>query len=138
MDKEKGFAFCGLACCLCSENAQCSGCRAEGCNGKGWCKHYTCCKEHGYAGCWQCPDSPCEAAMFAKPRIRAFVSFLQKHSESELAEVLEGNEVEGVVYHYEGQLIGDYDALGDEQAILTYLERSLQLPKMPNRGMLLV
>jgi hypothetical protein len=63
--------------------------------------------------------------MFANPRIRAFASFLQRHSESELAEILEHNEAEGFVYHYENKLVGDYDSLGDEDAILSYLEHSL-------------
>lgn len=32
MKVEKGFAYCGLACCVCSEN--CVGCRDEGCKDK--------------------------------------------------------------------------------------------------------
>jgi len=63
--------------------------------------------------------------MFAQPRIRAFATFLQRHGESELAEILERNEAKGVVYHYDGQLVGDYDSLGDEAAMILYLERSL-------------
>jgi hypothetical protein len=63
--------------------------------------------------------------MFAKERIRAFATFLQRHPESTLLQVLARNEELGVLYHYEGQLIGDYDSLGDEEAILSYLEHSL-------------
>ncbi|ADY13352.1 DUF3795 domain-containing protein [Sphaerochaeta globosa] len=125
MEHEKGFAYCGLACCLCSENASCPGCRNDGCTGNDWCKHYTCCKEQGFSGCWQCPDFPCDTPMFAKERIRAFATFLQRHPESTLLQVLARNEELGVLYHYEGQLIGDYDSLGDEEAILSYLEHSL-------------
>lgn len=125
MEKEKGFAYCGLACCLCSENATCPGCRNDGCNGKEWCKHYSCCKTHNLSGCWQCPDFPCVGPMFEKERIRAFAAFLARHSEADLLKVLECNEKLGMLYHYEGRLIGDYDALGGEQAILSYLEHSL-------------
>lgn len=125
MDRGKGFAYCGLACCLCSEREHCAGCRNDGCTGKDWCKHFVCCKARGYTGCWACPDFPCDALMFANPRIRAFSSFLQRHSESELAEILEHNEAEGFVYHYENKLVGDYDSLGDEDVILSYLEHSL-------------
>ncbi|MEA4865255.1 MAG: DUF3795 domain-containing protein [Sphaerochaeta sp.] len=125
MEREKGFAYCGLACCLCSENATCSGCRSDGCTSKEWCKHYSCCTGHGFAGCWQCPDFPCESPMFTKPRIVAFATFLQRYGEAKLADILAANEERGVVYHYDGQLVGDYDSLGDEAAILLYLEHSL-------------
>ncbi len=125
MEREKGFAYCGLACCLCSEITTCSGCRNGGCSTKDWCRHSICCREHGFSGCWQCPDFPCDAPMFAKPRILAFASFLRDHDEEDLARILAANEAKGVVYHYEGQLIGDYDALGDEEAILSYLQHSL-------------
>lgn len=31
MKRELGIARCGLACCLCSENVECSGCGSNGC-----------------------------------------------------------------------------------------------------------
>ena len=30
MEREKGIAYCGLACCVCSENVLCPGCRSGG------------------------------------------------------------------------------------------------------------
>ncbi len=30
MKRELGIARCGLACCLCSENAECKGCKRDG------------------------------------------------------------------------------------------------------------
>ena len=40
----KYIAFCGLACCVCSENKGCVGCQDGGCESHGWCKNYNCCK----------------------------------------------------------------------------------------------
>ena len=36
----KAIAFCGLACCVCSENQGCVGCQDGGCESHGWCKNY--------------------------------------------------------------------------------------------------
>ena len=49
----KAIAFCGLACCVCSENKGCVGCQDGGCESHGWCKNYNCCKEKGLNGCWE-------------------------------------------------------------------------------------
>ena len=38
----KAIAFCGLACCVCSENKGCVGCQDGGCESHGWCKNYNC------------------------------------------------------------------------------------------------
>lgn len=46
----KAIAFCGLACCVCSENKGCVGCQDGGCESHGWCKNYNCCKEKGLNG----------------------------------------------------------------------------------------
>ncbi len=102
-------AYCGLACCVCSENAGCVGCQDGGCDSHGWCKNYTCCKEKGLNGCWECPDFPCTGSMLDKPRIRAFAAFAKQYGADKLASCLLGNKAKGVVYHYEGELVGDYD-----------------------------
>ena len=115
MKKERGFAYCGLACCLC-ENEGCIGCRNEGCEGRQWCAHYNCCREKGYSGCWECGEFPCEGAMFGKVKPRAFAGFIAEHGEEKLMELLEKNERSGVVYHYEGSYSGDYD-LADEDEV---------------------
>ena len=49
---EKGIAYCGLACCLCSHNEACPGCQAGGCDIHSWCENYRCCREQGLNGCW--------------------------------------------------------------------------------------
>ena len=38
MKRELGIARCGLACCLCSENVSCKGCRKDGFLELSWCK----------------------------------------------------------------------------------------------------
>lgn len=43
----KAIAFCGLACCVCSENKGCVGCQDGGCESHGWCKTITVVKKKG-------------------------------------------------------------------------------------------
>lgn len=117
MDKTKGFGYCGLACCVCSENADCAGCRNEGCRDKGWCKPFGCAGEKGLSGCWACADFPCENSMLAKPRVRTFAKLLDELGEEKLMEILAQNETAGIVYHYPGQLVGDYDQPDTEDGI---------------------
>ena len=38
MKRELGIARCGLACCLCSENITCKGCKRDGFMELSWCK----------------------------------------------------------------------------------------------------
>lgn len=109
MNKEKGIAYCGLACCVCSENQNCAGCRNDGCKDKEWCKSFNCCKQKGLNGCWECADFPCSNSMFEKLRVRTFAKFIAEHGEDMFIQCLERNEKNGVVYHYAGQIIGDYD-----------------------------
>ncbi|AEV30402.1 hypothetical protein SpiGrapes_2642 [Sphaerochaeta pleomorpha str. Grapes] len=117
MEREKGFAFCGLACCVCSENADCPGCRNEGCKDKQWCKNFLCCKEKGLDGCYQCDQFPCTGSMLDKPRILAFSRFLALYGEEKLFACLQRNEEEGIVYHYPGKLTGDYDTKTTEKEL---------------------
>ena len=51
MKRELGIARCGLACCLCSENAHCGGCDSGGCPGTAWCENRKCSLEKGLAHC---------------------------------------------------------------------------------------
>lgn len=108
MNHEKGLAYCGLACAVCSENETCAGCRNAGCKNKDWCKHYTCCREKGLRGCFECGDFPC-GGMHEKQRIYAFALFIKKYGEEKLLACLEQNERNGISYHYPKKLVGDYD-----------------------------
>lgn len=42
MKKELGFGRCGLACVLCGQNVNCSGCDSGGCPGSSWCENRRC------------------------------------------------------------------------------------------------
>ena len=121
MNREKGLAYCGLACCVCGENENCVGCRNAGCNNKEWCKHFNCCKEKGLNGCWACIEFPC-GGMHEKTRILAFAEYIKQNGEEKIMNCLEQNEENGVVYHYPGQLIGDYDKCSTVDDVIKMLE----------------
>jgi len=120
-------AYCGLACIVCSRKDTCCGCHDDGCTGKNWCKNYNCCREKKLNGCWECSEFPCEGSesnysgftnMFDNMRIRAFAEFAKKHGEDELVSCLFRNEKNGIKYHYEGELTGDYDKAQTEEEII--------------------
>ena len=127
IEKERGtimkaIAFCGLACCVCSENKGCVGCQDGGCESHGWCKNYNCCKEKGLNGCWECSEFPCTRCMLDKPRIYAFAEFARRYGVEELEKCLLRNKEKGIVYHYEGQLVGDYDKCQTEEEIIEMIK----------------
>ncbi len=121
-DKTKGLAYCGLACCVCSENKNCFGCRNDGCKDKDWCKSFKCCKNQKLSGCWNCTDFPCDYNMLNKPRVKAFSDFISQFGEEKLINALNLNEQKGILYHYKNQLTGDYDLLNESEIfnILNY------------------
>lgn len=121
----KQIAYCGLACCVCSENESCVGCRNDGCKGKEWCKNYKCCREKDLNGCWECFDFPCSGGMLDKLRIRAFARFVKEYGEDELIRCLMRNKENGVVYHYDGQLVGDYDKGQTEEEIMQIIKHGI-------------
>lgn len=125
MDRDKGVAYCGLACCVCSENATCAGCRKEGCKEKEWCKSFNCCKTRGLNGCWEYLEFPCENQMLDKLRVRTFAKFIAEYGEEKHMDAIEENELNGMVYHYEGQLVGDYDIPKSEEGIRQLLFQGL-------------
>lgn len=125
MNRIKGIAYCGLACCVCSENDSCAGCRNDGCKDKEWCKSFLCCKEKGLDGCWECSDFPCDNPMLDKLRIRTFANFIAEYGEYKLMNALEKNELSGIIYHYEGQIVGDYDKLQTEEEIKALILQGL-------------
>ncbi len=121
MIKERGIAYCGLACCSCSENAECPGCKNDGCRDREWCKNRNCCIEKGLNGCWECAEFPCAGGMLDKKRIRAFARYVREFGEADLIRVLERNERRGIVYHHPGTLVGDYDRFDTEERILWFI-----------------
>ena len=114
----RDISYCGLACALCSENENCAGCQNGGCEAHGWCKNYLCCREKGIGSCSECAEFSCDKGMLTKMRIRAFSRFAQVYGKKELIRCLHRNKANGIVYHYEGQLVGDYDQCESESAII--------------------
>ena len=100
----------------------CVGCQDGGCESHGWCKNYNCCKEKGLNGCWECAEFLCTGCMLDKPRIRAFAEFARRYGVEELEKCLLRNKEKGVVYHYEGQLVGDYDKCQTEEEIIEMIK----------------
>lgn len=109
MDRRRGIAYCGLACALCGEERDCAGCRDDGCVGKESCKNLRCCRSKGLDGCWECGEFPCRGTILDKPRVRAFAQFAREWGAETLLDYLERNEAAGLLYHYPGMLVGDYD-----------------------------
>lgn len=125
-DADRGIAFCGLACCVCRENGNCAGCRKGGCGERETCRNYQCCSQKGLEGCWECGDFPCDAPMLAKTRVRAFAEYVAEYGKERLMAALKRNEECGVLYHYDGQLTGDYDLFQRKEEIIAFLERGLR------------
>ena len=121
MDREKGISYFGLASRLCEEDTSCTGCRAGKCKESASCKSFHCCTERNLRGCWQCECFPCNNKMFDSTRIRAFVEFIRRYGEGKLLDCLERNEKEGVLYHYPGKLVGDYDQFSTMEQIISML-----------------
>lgn len=127
MKRELGIARCGLACCLCSENVTCKGCKQDGsldlggCKDAEWCENRKCCISSGLEGCWACPDGACRKGIFAnKIKPLAFTEFARRYGGEALLDCLEANENAGVVYHREG-ILGDYDDFDDVEELIRFI-----------------
>ena len=120
MKRELGIARCGLACCLCSENAHCSGCNSGECPDKAWCENRRCSIEKGIAHCYDC-DAACRKGLLSKIKPFAFTVFVKRFGEEELLDCLEKNEKNGVIYHREG-IIGDYDAFDNVEELISFIK----------------
>lgn len=120
-------AYCGLACCVCSENHKCPGCQSRGCDNHVRCKNYNCCYEKGLNGCWECADFPCAGGMLVKLRVRAFARFAREYGTAELVRCLMKNKADGIAYHYTDQLVGDYDKYKTEEEIIEMIKTGRKL-----------
>ena len=127
MKRELGIARCGLACCLCSENTVCKGCRRDGflelswCPGADFCENRKCVIAKKLNGCYECEPEPCCKGLYAeKIKPRAFAEFARRYGLAELLDCLERNERAGIVYHREG-IIGDYDDFDDLEALIRFI-----------------
>ena len=128
MKRELGIARCGLACCLCSENVTCKGCRRDGFKELSWCKDAEWCEvrrcgiDKAIAGCYECEPASCRKGLYAdKIKPRAFAEFARRYGVEELLDCLERNEKAGIVYHREG-IMGDYDEFDDLEKLIGFIK----------------
>lgn len=119
MKRELGIARCGLACCLCSENDQCSGCNSGECPDKEWCENRSCSIEKGVSSCYSCTEN-CKKGLLAKIKPQGFILFIKRYGLEKLLDCLEENEKNGVVYHREG-IYGDYDTFDDADGLVDFI-----------------
>jgi len=117
--KERGIAYCGLACVLCS-STDCSGCVSEIACGKD-CAIGKCAAQKGVDGCYACPDYPCDEGMLQNKRIRAFNRYAQEFGKDALIERLRINYQNGIAYHKPDESPGDYDVWETEEEIYQFL-----------------
>ena len=119
MKRELGIARCGLACCLCSENVGCRGCKSGDCPDREWCGNRSCSMEMGVAGCFACTQE-CRKGLLAKIKPYGFTLFARRFGTEALLDCLEENERNGVVYHRQG-IVGDYDEFDDVEALIRFI-----------------
>ena len=132
MKRELGIARCGLACCLCSENVLCKGCRRDGflelswCKDAEWCEVRRCGIDKGLAGCYECEPATCRKGLYAdKIKARAFAEFARRYGVEALLDCLERNEKAGIVYHREG-IMGDYDEFNDLEELICFIRTGIR------------
>ncbi len=120
MNRELGIARCGLACFLCSENDNCSGCNSDNCPDKDWCENRRCSINKGLNGCYEC-DEDCQKGLLQKIKPYGFTIFAKRYGKEALMDCLERNEKNGIVYHRHG-MIGDYDSFSDVENLITFIK----------------
>ena len=121
MNRRLGIARCGLACCLCSEQGTCPGCRSGGCPGADHCENRRCSMERNLEGCWACGElDDCRRGLLAKVKPRGFSLFARRYGVQALMDCLECKEQAGMVYHRMG-VEGDYDDFDDEEGLIAFL-----------------
>lgn len=120
MKRELGIGKCGLACCLCSENASCAGCDSGSCPDSGRCENRACCAERGISHCYAC-EQDCRKGLLRKIKPYGFTLFVKRCGVEALLDCLAENEKRGAVYHREG-LHGDYDGFDDVEALIRFIQ----------------
>ena len=107
-------------CCLCSENAACSGCDSGQCPDKDWCENRKCSIAKEIRHCYEC-DEECRKGLLGKIKPYAFTLFMKRYGEEYLLDCLERNEANGIVYHRDG-INGDYDDFEDVETLIEYIK----------------
>jgi hypothetical protein len=114
---ENNIGICGLVCSFCSANSNCCGCRTK----EDSCSVKLCCINLGLKWCFECGEYPCKENMFKSIRLRAFNQVAKEDGIEKLAEYLKRNYDNGIIYHRNDGLKGDYDRLSSEQEIMDLL-----------------
>ena len=132
MKRELGIARCGLACCLCSENVTCRGCKQDGfldlswCKDAEWCDNRKCCIKNNLDGCWMCTDQACRKGLFSsKIKALAFTEYARRYGVEALLDCLEAKEKNGIIYNREG-IMGDYDEFDDLETLIEFIRTGKQ------------
>ena len=125
MKRELGIARCGLACCLCSENADCRGCYSGDCPDQDFCENRKCSMERGYGHCYDCGED-CRKGLLSKIKPYGFTLFAKRYGEEMLLDCLERNGKNGIVYHREG-ILGDYDEFDDVEKLIRFIKEGKNL-----------
>lgn len=121
MKRELGIARCGLACCLCSENTICKGCKQDNCRDFSWCENRKCCLEKNINGCYECNNNNCHKGLLNKIKPFGFCEFIRRYGKEELLNCLEANEKNGIVYHRSG-IMGDYDEFETVDELIKFIK----------------
>ena len=127
MKRELGIARCGLACCLCSENDICKGCKREGfvelswCKDKEWCEVRKCGINKNLNGCYEChPANCCKGIYIDNIKARAFAEYAHRYGVENLLDCLERNEKAGIIFD-RGDFVGDYDEFNDLEELINFI-----------------
>ncbi len=120
MKREHGIARCGLACCLCSQNSECSGCNSNNCNNKDFCENRKCSIDKNLKGCYECNEN-CRKGLLSNIKPYAFTKFIKLYGKEKLLNCLERNEKSGIIYHRKG-INGDYDNFDNAQELINFIK----------------
>ena len=77
MRRELGIARCGLACCLCTENADCNGCDSNSCPDNDFCENKKCSIAKELTHCYKCEET-CKKGLLSKIKPYTFNLFAKK------------------------------------------------------------
>ena len=79
MRRELGIARCGLACCLCTENADCNGCDSNSCPDNDFCENKKCSIAKELTHCYKCEET-CKKGLLSKIK-HTLLTYLLKSME---------------------------------------------------------
>ena len=115
---ENSIGICGLVCALCNCKSTCLGCK----NKNEDCPIKKCSSEKGRDYCFLCEKFPCDEGIFKSIRVRAFNMVAKEDGLQNLAQYIIRNFQNGIQYHRNDGIKGDYDRLQTEQEVISLLK----------------